>query len=84
MALKVDIDFKGIHVSKSYVTVDSPSIGLGKEFLRFVASYRSGEGSLIFDQRTYEAPYDIDGSNPFEQSYDYLKTLPEFSGAIDC
>lgn len=84
MALKVDIDFKGIQVSAAHITVDSPSISSDKEFLRFIASYRGSEGDLIFDQRTFEGPYDLDGSNPFEQAYDYLKNLPEFADATDC
>lgn len=27
---------------------------------------------------------DMDGKNFIAQAYDYLKTLPEFAGAVDC
>jgi hypothetical protein len=30
------------------------------------------------------APYNLDGVNPFEQAYLYLKTLPDFANAVDC
>jgi hypothetical protein len=33
----------------------------------------------------YEFTYDLESAkNIYEQAYDYLKTLPEFSGAEDC
>jgi hypothetical protein len=28
--------------------------------------------------------YDINGENPIKQVYIYLKSLPEFAGAVDC
>jgi hypothetical protein len=33
----------------------------------------------------YKGVYDLaSAKNIFDQGYDYLKTLPEFNGAVDC
>lgn len=32
----------------------------------------------------HSCAYDISGGNPIAQAYAYLKTLPEFLGAVDC
>ena len=37
-----------------------------------------------FQSKAYACEYDIEGSNPIAQAYEYLKTLPEFAGATDC
>lgn len=34
-------------------------------------------------EKLYEFEYDQNGSNPIEQAYNYLKTLPEFEGATN-
>jgi hypothetical protein len=41
------------------------------------------DGSTI-DQTEYRFNPTLDGKNFIAQAYEYLKTLPEFSGAIDC
>lgn len=40
-----------------------------------------GEGII---QQQYEFVPDMDGPNFIKQAYLYLKTLPEFAGAVDC
>lgn len=37
-----------------------------------------------FDNRTIPFQFSLDGENAWKQAYEYIKTLPEFSGAIDC
>lgn len=37
-----------------------------------------------FCETIYHCSYDINGVNPIKQAYLYLKTLPEFAGAVDC
>lgn len=84
MALKVDVNFKeSIPVRGAYVSIDSPIL-TGKDSIRFVVSYRAKDGDQFFDQKTFDAPYDIVAENPFDQAYAYLKTLPEFADATDC
>jgi hypothetical protein len=41
------------------------------------------EGELI-ERKVYEFTPNLEGANFIAQAYDHLKTLPEFSGAIDC
>ncbi len=47
-------------------------------------SYKQSEGFPFFDESQHSCAYDINGSNPIAQAYDYLKKLPEFAGAQDC
>ena len=45
----------------------------------------SGDDRIIGFKCLYECPYDLTSAkNVFEQGYDYIKTLSEFSGAVDC
>lgn len=83
MALLVDVDFKGIKVKKAYVSVDVAAIASDKSYVVFVASYRSKSDQDYFDQKSMQAPYILDGDNPFTQAYEYLKTLSEFADATD-
>lgn len=55
-----------------------------KEKLTATVSFK-GENLVQFNKQ-YDVPMSVnDGSSNFiAQVYDYLKTLPEFSGAIDC
>jgi hypothetical protein len=41
-------------------------------------------GDSINGKRFYSFTPDLDGPNFIKQAYNYLKTLPEFAGAIDC
>ena len=45
----------------------------------------SGDDRIIGFKCLYECQYDLTSpKNVFEQGYDYLKTLPEFLGTVDC
>lgn len=37
-----------------------------------------------FSDVEFQAAYDLNGDNPLAQAYAHLKTLPEFSDAVDC
>ena len=86
MALKISTQFRGIPVPMSYCSVGSvcfPSDS--KTQMAFVLHYRaSAEVDVAFSEMLYQAPYVLDGPNPYKQAYEYLKTLPEFLGAVDC
>lgn len=41
-------------------------------------------GGLLLDTISRGFPLDLDGPNPIKQAYQFLKTLPEFSDAVDC
>lgn len=83
MALSKNINYKGIDVSNAYIKVwridgDKTTLKCG------VGYYASSSSHDLFKSETYEFSYNINGENPIQQAYEYLKTLPEFSGATDC
>jgi len=82
MALQKTITFKGITVSGAYIKIQSFSGS--KELLKFDVATHSRSGEQTLTVASFEMPYSIDGSNPIKQAYEYLKTLPEFAGAVDC
>jgi hypothetical protein len=55
-----------------------------KEKIVFSLTSHKDKDSSSFYSKLFECDYSINGSNPFEQAYKYLKTLPEFDGATDC
>ena len=85
MALRIDVEFKGLSVPGAYVTVMQPMVTAEKNEVSFGVWYRaSQQSSEAFDAVTFKAPYSIEGQNPFIQAYEYLKTQPSFQGCIDC
>jgi hypothetical protein len=62
-------------------------VGFGGGKDRFTADVhwlkQSSDGELIKAQH-FDVVLDLDGGNPIQQAYEYLKTLPEFEGAEDC
>lgn len=84
MALKVDSEFCGIQVSGAYCTVGSLGFSGDKSKVIFALYRRASKENEPFDSHPFTAPYDIEGSDPFAQAYEYLKTRPEFESATDC
>lgn len=85
MALKKSITSpQGFNADNAYHRVDNVSL-LNKNMLNFmVLSYASASNNISFQTDAYTCDYDLLGNNPIKQAYEYLKTLPEFSGATDC
>ena len=84
MAIKKTINFKGIVVEQAYVRVIMPTISPGNTRFEFVAQTMAHPDEQFLVAKAYEAAYSLEGSNPIEQAYEYLKTLPEYEGCIDC
>jgi hypothetical protein len=42
------------------------------------------QADTVKQAASYEFTPNMNGSNFIKQAYEYLKTLPEYSGAIDC
>jgi hypothetical protein len=89
MALKKSINFKGIEIKDAYIRISR--FDGDKNTLSFGVSFHSDPNAQAFDNKTYllndaEAGvvYVLDGDNPIKQAYQFLKTLPEFAGAVDC
>jgi hypothetical protein len=55
-----------------------------KQSLTFVVNaYATDQGPMLHSDQFLFVP-DLEGPNPIKQAYQFLKTLPEFSDAIDC
>ena len=84
MALKKTVttpqgfDAVGAYHRVSFIRLD------GKTKIVFVVSSSKDKTSSLFEDRSFEAAYDLEGSNPIKQAYEHLKTLPEFAGSTDC
>lgn len=73
---------QGITVNAAYSRVEAMS--LGKAEIQFsLRQYTEKTGVPFFAEEYFTAPYTLTGVNPIQQAYDYLKTLPEFVGAVD-
>ncbi|HHY1068234.1 hypothetical protein [Klebsiella michiganensis] len=83
MSLIIDTTFKGILVERAKVTVGDIYIADGHAVLSITANWSAPGSSEFFRQTTYNCPYDITGVDPVTQAYTWLKTLDEFSGAVE-
>lgn len=84
MAFSKDLEFKSLPVTAAHISIYEGNFQLSKESIIFSVAFRAVEGSEPFNYASYECRYDINGANPFDQAYLFLKGLPEFAGATDC
>ena len=85
MALKkTTTTAQGFTADNAYFRVEEIKL-LGKDKIAFsVRGYKDDSGIPAFEDRFLSCDYNIDSINPIAQAYEYLKTLPEFTSAIDC
>lgn len=84
MALRNNVQMaNGINVSNSYIKVGTVSV-VQKNILSFNALYSVNAEKPTYQEQSFQCAYNIDKENPIKQAYEYLKTLPDFAGAIDC
>ena len=71
-------------IENAYIKIDE--ISGGKEKLRTDVVFYEKEGGNIVQRRGYSFTPSVadDSENFIRQGYEYLKTLPEFAGAVDC
>jgi len=82
LSLTTETSF-GIKVDDAYYRVEGVSL-LSKTSMSFrVRGYADPE-LAHFSDGAYECSYELESENPIKQAYIYLKTLPEFEGAVDC
>jgi hypothetical protein len=87
MALKKTVSIKtnlntDATFEDAYIRVDS--IRIEKEFARALVQTHKEKGGQVLEQNGYSFEYKLEGSNPIAQAYNHLKSLTEFSGAVDC
>lgn len=73
----------GIEVIDAYHRVENVAL-ISKTQISFQVRIRVDSSKSIFDEANYTGAYDITGDNPIAQAYAHLKTLPEYTDAIDC
>jgi hypothetical protein len=85
MALKQKIStISGIEINSAYHRVEQITLVNKSNILFAVNAYKDSEIKTYITNKSYSCKYDLEGKNPIAQAYAHLKTLPEFSGAVDC
>jgi hypothetical protein len=87
MALQKNIkivDNFGIEVEIPNAYIKIHDLNCTKDVIRFNVLINKEKDKLNLSTQVYSCNYDIDGENPIKQGYLYLKTLPEFTDAVDC
>jgi len=87
MAIQKTFEFKGVQIIDAYHKVAWVKIykNISGVFVCWVSTeHKVSRTSEVIWQQESEFEFDISGGNPIAQSYVYLKSLPEFTDAIDC
>jgi hypothetical protein len=87
MALQKNIkltDNFGIEVEIPNAYIKISKVECTKNQMNFFIDIKQNSSEIPFLNKVEKLDYDINGVNPIKQAYLYLKTLPEFAGAVDC
>ena len=76
--LSTDYVYEGCYGQVTSVSVNKEK---GQALLTI---FEDSSKAQVLSRQGYEFAYDLDGQNALTQAYNHIKTLPEFSGAIDC
>jgi hypothetical protein len=60
------------------------SVSARKDFAAATYKFYKTQNEPELEERTIRFTYDLEGPNSIKQAYQFLKTLPEFSDAVDC
>ena len=84
MALaKTVLTIHGFQSNNAYHRVEGVKLENKTAISFHIRSYTATD-KPFFEESVLSCAYDIEGANPIKQAYEYLKTLPEFEGALDC
>ena len=86
MALQKTVEFKGITVVDAYIKIAWAKVYKKDGVLTCWISVeeKANASAMVFDQSEMEFEYNLASvDNALIQGYTFLKTLPEFTGAID-
>lgn len=73
----------GVDVQDAYHRIEGVEL-VSKDQIKFQVRVSTDGVKPHFADFAYTCDYELDGSNPIKQAYNYVKTLPEFADAIDC
>jgi len=82
MALKDSVTINGVIISDCYIKVST--INGDKHKVMIDVHYKADSDSPPIYAYTFAYTPDLEGGNFIAQGYNYLKTLDQFQGAIDC
>jgi hypothetical protein len=82
MAIKNNVIYKGIPINNAYIRIWRYEGD--KEKMHFEAGVHASKDAEMITSQGYRISLNLDGANPIKQAYEYLKSLPEFSDAVDC
>jgi hypothetical protein len=87
MALKqqstVDVKLVGSVQVTSYIRV-AHIAGTKHQIIANVVSHKDNASGEAFKAGNYKFSPDMNGGNFIRQAYDHIKSLPEFTNAVDC
>lgn len=84
MALKKEITGRDEQIM-GYWRVEETRILNKNNMMVCVRAYPEPTSTYWLDERCFDkVPHVISEKNAWEQAYEYLKSLPEFAGAVDC
>jgi mannose/fructose-specific phosphotransferase system component IIA len=72
----------GVTVEGAYIRVET--VSLVKSFAQARVSIYADTAKPFIQSDQVSFLVDLKGPNPIKQAYQFLKSLPEFSDAIDC
>ncbi|QRE00324.1 hypothetical protein [Burkholderia phage BCSR5] len=81
MAFLKDMEYAGLKILNAYVKVVRVEIRDDLN-MNVVIGVSSAVGQSPIFYQAYETTYDEKGGSVFDQSYNYLESLPEFAGAV--
>lgn len=75
---------QGIEVTNSYQRVEFVTIDKNKSSISFrLRVYKDITSNSYLSDAVFNCSYNINESNPIQQAYEHLKTLPQFADAAD-
>jgi hypothetical protein len=74
----------GFEATNAYHRVENVVLDSKSTISFRVRSYKQNTGVPHFADAGFVCQYDLNATNPLTQAYNHVKTLPEFSGALDC
>lgn len=73
----------GFTASGAYHRVEGVYVESKTKIKFSLRSYKNASESVSFQSTEYSCAYDLNGSNPIQQAYTYLKSADDFSSAED-
>lgn len=72
----------GLEIPNAYHRVENVTLTSKTEMAFFIRSYKD-VNHPFFAEAMIECPYNLSGTNPIQQAYEYLKTTNDFAESGD-